>query len=233
MFVPIRFEMSKHSIRSGSDVEPERRLQPVERLDALLAAALGLQALLVEREPRVALGQLEDAALVAALGRAHLDRRRRGARRAPAAERLALVLVDLALDDDLRRDRRAGRRSTGATNSSATSADRRARRRSRGRTTGGRRARRRAPGRPARWRRSRRRRRAIASSVPTASLATRWRSSSERTARRRLRSRAACSYSCASAAAAIRASSVALDLAVAAGEEGDRRRRSPRGTPPS
>ena len=54
-------------------VEPERLLQPVERLDALLAAALGLQPLLVERELRVALGELEDPALVAALGRAHLD----------------------------------------------------------------------------------------------------------------------------------------------------------------
>ena len=46
---------------------------------------------------------------------------------------------------------------------------------------------------------------ATASSVPIESLATRWRSSSERTARRRLRSNVACSYSCASAAACIRA----------------------------
>ena len=55
-------------------VEPERPLEPVERLDALLAAALGAQALLVERELGVALGELEDAALVAALGGADLDR---------------------------------------------------------------------------------------------------------------------------------------------------------------
>ena len=54
-------------------VEPERLLQPVERLDALLAAALGLELLLVERELGVALGEVEDAALVAALGGAQLD----------------------------------------------------------------------------------------------------------------------------------------------------------------
>ena len=58
----------------GQDVEPERPLEAVERLDALLAAALGLELLLVEREPRVALGELEDAALGAALGGADLDR---------------------------------------------------------------------------------------------------------------------------------------------------------------
>ena len=66
----------------GQRVEPERLLQPVERLDALLAPALGLELLLVEREPRVALRQLEDPPLAAALGGADLDRRRRGAPRA-------------------------------------------------------------------------------------------------------------------------------------------------------
>ena len=73
MWVPIRLEMSKHSMRSGSASSPSAVLQPVERLDALLAAALGLQALLVERQQRVALGELEDPALVAALGGADLD----------------------------------------------------------------------------------------------------------------------------------------------------------------
>ena len=67
--------MSKHSIRSGSASRSSTALQPVERLDALLAAALVLEALLVERELRVALGELEDPALVAALGRADLDLR--------------------------------------------------------------------------------------------------------------------------------------------------------------
>src|SRR3954464_4288416 len=85
-------------------VEPERLLEPLERLGALLAAALGLQALLVEREPRVALSELEDAALVAALGQAYLD----GG--APAQrERLGQLgaLAEVALDDDLRRDRQS------------------------------------------------------------------------------------------------------------------------------
>ena len=81
--------MSKHSIRIGSASSPSAALQPVERLDALLAAALGLQPLLVEREPRVALGQLEDAALVAALGGADLDRRAAALARAPRRARSA------------------------------------------------------------------------------------------------------------------------------------------------
>ena len=62
--------MSKHSMRSGSASSPSAVLQPLERLDALLAAALDLQPLLVEREARVALGEVEDPALVAALGHA-------------------------------------------------------------------------------------------------------------------------------------------------------------------
>ena len=82
MWVPPTWEMSKHSIRTGSASSRSARLEPAERLDALLAPALGLELLLVEREPRVALGELEHAELAAALGRAHLDRRRRGARRA-------------------------------------------------------------------------------------------------------------------------------------------------------
>ena len=71
-------------------VEAERELQPFERLDAARAAALGAQALLVERQPRVALGQLQDPALLPALGRAQLDRpaaplrERLGERRLPA-----------------------------------------------------------------------------------------------------------------------------------------------------
>ena len=49
-------------------------LQAVQRLDALVAAALGLQPVLVQRQPRVALGQLEDPPLVSALGGPHLHR---------------------------------------------------------------------------------------------------------------------------------------------------------------
>ena len=45
-------------------VQPERLLQALERIDAGLAAALGAQPLLVEREQRVAMGEVEDAALL-------------------------------------------------------------------------------------------------------------------------------------------------------------------------
>ena len=81
-------------------VEAERLLQALERLHAALAAALGAQPLLVERQPRVALGQLEDAALLAALGRAQLDRPA-----APARERVG--------------ERRRARASSRCTTSSA------------------------------------------------------------------------------------------------------------------
>ena len=173
-------------------VEPERALQPVERLDALLAPALGLELLLVEREPRVALGQLEDAPLVAALGRADLDARRRGARPAARPARRARSPPRAP----------AGRRSApGSRARSCSTGAGTPRRRSpaparpgcRGRTTGGPRARRRGPGRPARWPPSRRRRPRPRRTCPSPSLATRWRSSSARTACRRLRSSAACS----------------------------------------
>ncbi len=65
---------------------PSARWRPVERLDALAAAVLRAQPVLVERQPRVALGQLEDAPLVAALGVPDLDRRAAalGQRLAPA-----------------------------------------------------------------------------------------------------------------------------------------------------
>ena len=95
--------MSKHSIRSGRTSRPSALLQLVERLDALLAAALVLQALLVRARARVALGELEDPPLVAALGRAHLD--------AALPRRLAQRLRQRA---DARR-RRAGRSPVGGT----------------------------------------------------------------------------------------------------------------------
>jgi hypothetical protein len=64
------------------------------------------QPVLVEREPRVALGQLEDPALVAALGVADLDRAA-----AAVGERLGEHpgVLHRALDDHERRDRRRGR----------------------------------------------------------------------------------------------------------------------------
>jgi hypothetical protein len=71
-------------------------LQAVERLDALLAPALGAELLLVEGQASIALGQLEDPALVPALGGPDLHR--------PAAaggQRLGQrgTVAELALDD--------------------------------------------------------------------------------------------------------------------------------------
>ena len=55
-------------------VEAERLLEGGEGVDALLAPALAPQPVLGERELRVALGELAQPALVAALGDADLDR---------------------------------------------------------------------------------------------------------------------------------------------------------------
>ena len=97
--------MSKHSMRIGSCCHPELGLEPVERLDALGAPVLGAQPVLVERQRGVALGQLVDPALVAALGVPHLDRRV-----AALGQRLAEQRRPLARQarghDHLRRDRR-------------------------------------------------------------------------------------------------------------------------------
>ena len=66
---------------------PERLAQRGERLDPLLAAVLAAQLVLVEGELRVALGQLAQPALVAALGDPDLDRRAARARSAPRRAR--------------------------------------------------------------------------------------------------------------------------------------------------
>ena len=60
--------MSKPSIRTGSSSIPQRLAQVGEGVDPALAAVLAPQPVLVEGEARVALGQLAQAALVAALG---------------------------------------------------------------------------------------------------------------------------------------------------------------------
>jgi hypothetical protein len=92
----------------GKRVQPDRGLEAVERLHPLLAPALGLELLLVERQARVALGQLEDAPLAAALGDADLD-----APPAPLGQDL-LEDVELGaalhrpLHDQQRRDRERG-----------------------------------------------------------------------------------------------------------------------------
>src|SRR5256885_4272467 len=74
-------------------------LEAVERLHPLLAPALASELLLVGRKPRVALSELEDPALVAALGCPDLDVA------VPAStERLLERRRDLVLDDQQRRD---------------------------------------------------------------------------------------------------------------------------------
>ena len=83
-------------------VQPERLLQALERLHPRLAAALRFQPLLVEGQHGVALGELEDAPLLAALGDAHLQRPV-----AAAGERLAQRLApgQLLRQHQQRRDR--------------------------------------------------------------------------------------------------------------------------------
>ena len=66
--------MSKPSIRTGSSSIPSASRRLGERLDPALAPVLAAQPVLVEGEAGVALGQLAQAALVAALGHPHLDR---------------------------------------------------------------------------------------------------------------------------------------------------------------
>ena len=89
--------------------EPKLALQPVERLHALLAPALGLELLLVEREPGVALGEVEDPPLGAALGRPDLHRAA-AALGEDLLEDLDLrALLQRALDDEQRRDRERAR----------------------------------------------------------------------------------------------------------------------------
>ena len=102
-------EMSKHSTRRGSASSRERLLQPVEGLHALLAAALGAQLLLVERELRVALGELEDAALAPALGGADLDRPVAALGQHLGEHRELGAVGQLALHHDQRRDRHRAR----------------------------------------------------------------------------------------------------------------------------
>jgi hypothetical protein len=98
------------------DVEPldpdrqllhaERFLKRAQRLDPPLATVLAPQPVLVERQARVALGKLAQAALVAALGGPHLDRAA-----ATLAERLAdhtLASLQVGADDHRPRNCRAG-----------------------------------------------------------------------------------------------------------------------------
>ena len=102
--------MSKHSIRTGSVSRRSAACRPLQRVHALLAPALGLELLLVEREPRVALARGRGSG---ACRRA----RRRGSRPGPRAalgqdlaQHVELgALGQRALDDDQRRDRERAR----------------------------------------------------------------------------------------------------------------------------
>ena len=61
--------------RIGTTRQRQRGAQPVERFGSPLAAVRGLQLLLLDRERRVSLGEVENAALLTPLGRPHLDAR--------------------------------------------------------------------------------------------------------------------------------------------------------------
>ena len=172
--------MSKHSIRIGGHVEPERRCSPSSASTRLWR----------RRSARRRSWSSASSALRSASSRMRRFSPRSAARSSTGPPRRlasasepapAAPLGALALHDEQRRDRHVPAvvlqhellGDLGA---------RRARPRWPGRTTGGRRARRRAPGTPARWRRRPSTATATASNVPTDSLATRRRSSSERTA---------------------------------------------------
>ena len=81
------------------DVHAERLLESVERLDPGCTGPLGAQAALLEGEPGVAFGELEDPPLVATLGVADRD-----ASAADLTERLGECgrALDTRRDDHLR-----------------------------------------------------------------------------------------------------------------------------------
>ena len=91
---------------NGQFAHPERVAQRAQGLDAAGPAVLAAQAVLIHRQPRVALGQLAQPAHVAAPGDPHLD-----LRSAPLAQRLgqqAGALLHVGADDDRPRHRRRG-----------------------------------------------------------------------------------------------------------------------------
>ena len=131
-------------------LHPERLGELRERRRALGPAPLLAQPVLGQRQLRVALGELAQPALVAALGRPHLDL---GA--APLAERLGQHLGPARRARGRRRRAAAPTappRSTGRGTARRPPRSR-ARPRCRGRSPGARRGRRRGPGTAARWRR--------------------------------------------------------------------------------
>ena len=85
--------MSKHSIRIGGTSRPSACCRPSSASTRLWRRRSRAQPLLVEREARVALGQLEDPPLLAALGGAQLDR---ALAAAASASRERRALAELA-----------------------------------------------------------------------------------------------------------------------------------------
>ena len=83
----------------GQALEVERLAELLERLDPALPLLLGGRGVVLEREPRVLLRELREAALLAPLRRSHLD-----ACTAQVAEERGerLRVVDVRGDDDLR-----------------------------------------------------------------------------------------------------------------------------------
>ena len=104
MWVPPRLEMSKHSIRIGTASSPSARCSPSSASARLSRRRSARSCSSSSASTRVARGQLEDPALLAALGGAHLDRPA-AALRERLGERLALDRRELALHDDQRGDR--------------------------------------------------------------------------------------------------------------------------------
>ena len=86
-------------------LQVQRLAQLLERLDAAQPRPLGLHRIRLHRQPRVPVGKLLEAALLAARGRAHLH-----TRAAPLGEELGerSRVPRLARDDDLGRDARRG-----------------------------------------------------------------------------------------------------------------------------
>ena len=200
--------MSKHSTRTGRASSSSASRRSLRASTRCSRRRCGAQLVLLEREPRVALGQLVDPPLLAALRVAQLDRS------LPALfERLpsASARASEARAHDLRRDRQRGRVVLDA-RTPRRPRPRCGRRGSPDRSCGGRPGCRPAPGTPGRWHASPRPRRRSRPACRRPRCATRWRSNSERTARRRLRKTAACSNSCSAAAAAMPLLELALDL---------------------
>ena len=186
--------MSKHSIRSGSDLEVQRLAQLLERLDPAGAGALAHQRVVLERELR----RSGPPGRPAGASRRARAMRTSTARAAPLATGTPRAGRRPRTPPARRPGRGSppGRRSTRGRSPTARPT-RCGRRRSRGRSRAGRRAARRAGGRAARWRCRSPHAMPRTSAEPMLRRSATWRSDRCRTAMSRLRYRAASSNSCA------------------------------------